>query len=186
MRKRLTMAMLILFGAAGFASAQTLPQTDSQPPAKTKKAAKVWTDDNIGSVRTAADDYMIEQQKEQEVQQAATEQEAVQKAAAAKADAAPTWPQPKTVDQADQMIAQKQHFLSSEQSMVQELQKEVNDPAVTGFERTRIEWRLKSHSVTVQDTKTDVSQLEADKKALEKKAATKKGADATGSDSAQN
>lgn len=171
MKKRLTFAAVILFGAAGLASAQTPSQNNSQQPPKKAKAAKVWTDDNIGSVRTAADDYEIQQQQEQEAQQqAAAKQAADQKAAAAP----PTWPKPKTIQEADQMIAQKQHFLTSEQGMVQELQKQLQDPTVTGFQRTRVEWRLKSHTVTSQQARDAVNQLEQDKKDLEKKTAADK------------
>lgn len=176
MKKRLLFSTVILIGLAlaGGAWGQAPSQADSQSPAKTKKAPKVWTDDNIGSVRTPADDYMVEQQNEKDAQQQAAAKQAADQKAAAAAATAPAWPQPKTVQEADQMLAQKQHFLSSEQGMVQELQKQLNDPTVNGFQRTRLEWRLKSHTVTMQDAKTNVQQLESEKEALEKKAAADK------------
>ncbi|HEV2206521.1 MAG TPA: hypothetical protein VGR36_08275 [Candidatus Acidoferrales bacterium] len=177
MRKRLIVTAVILFGAAGIAAAQAPSQNESQEPAKQAKPkpAKVWTDDNIGSVRSASDDYIIEQQKEKQAeQQTAAKQAADQKAAAADASAPPTWPKPKSIQEADQMISQKQQFLSSEQNTLKELQNQVNDPTVTGFERTRVEWRLKSHTVTAQQARDAVKQLEDDKKELEKKEAADK------------
>lgn len=175
MRKRLLFAAVILLGTAGLAAAQTPSQNESQQPAKKAKPAKVWTDDNIGSVRSASDDYIIEQQNEKQAeQQAAAKQATDQKAAAADASAPTTWPKPKSIQEADQMISQKQQFLSSEQDTLKQLQSQVNDPTVTGFERTRVEWRLKSHTVTAQQARDAVKQLEDDKKELEKKEAEKK------------
>lgn len=179
MRKRLTVAGVILLGAAGLASAQTPTQNNSQQPAKKAKVTKVWTDDNIGSVRSASDDYIIEQQNEKQAEQQADAKQAADAKAAA---APPTWPKPKSIQEADQMISQKQQFLSSEQDTLKQLQNQANDPTVTGFERTRVEWRLKSHTVTAQQARDAVKQLEDDKKELEKKeAADKSGGSTSGS-----
>ena len=189
MRKRLIIAAAIALGAAGFASAQAPSQNETQQAAKKAKpkAAKVWTDDNIGSVRSASDDYIIEQQNEKQAeQQAAAKKAADQKAAAADASAPVTWPKPKSIEEADQMISQKQQFLSSEQDTLKELQNQVNDPTVTGFERTRVEWRLKSHTVTAQQARDAVKQLEDDKKELEKKEAADKNGGSTSGSSGSN
>ena len=173
----LRISMMAALAAPLAASAQQAPQTPAQPsqaksaPAKTapvKPAAKkavVWTDDNIGSVRSSADSYRIAQAQEAEGQKAAPKQSASNQTAAADSTG------PKTIDQADSMIAAKSHDLAGEQEYVKTLQKQVNDPTVTGTERKRIEWRLQSHTATTQNLQSEIKQLEADKDALAKKQA---------------
>lgn len=163
-------AAVVLAGlgaAAMGAFAQAAPPEQKTAEQKTQKTKpKVWTDDNIDSVRSPADDYVV-QQHQKEAQQAAANQTASQTGTTA----APAGPQPKTVQQADSMIAEKQHLLASQKQYLQTLQKQLSDPETTGLERTRLEWRLKSYSATTQNTQADVTQLQAQKDALEKKAA---------------
>lgn len=157
------------------ASAQQVPQTPAQQsqsaPAKTapvKPAAKktvVWTDDNIGSVRSSADSYQIAQEQQAEAQKNSAKQGASNQTAAADSTG------PKTIDQADSMIAAKSHDLAGEQDYLKTLQKKVNDPTITGVEKKRLEWRLQSHTATTQTLQSEIKQLQADKDALAKKQA---------------
>lgn len=160
------------------ASAQQAPQTPpaQQPqansaatktapakPAPAKKAV-VWNDDNIGSVRSSADNYQIVQTQQAEAQKAADKQSASNQPAADSSGA-------KTAEQLDSMIASKSHDLAGEQDYVKNLQKQVADPTLTGTDRQRLEWRLKSHTVTEQTLQSDIKQLQTDKDALAKKQA---------------
>jgi hypothetical protein len=160
------------------ASAQQAPQTPpaQQPqansaatktapakPAPAKKAV-VWNDDNIGSIRSSADNYQIVQAQQEEAQKAADKQSASNQPAADSSGA-------KTAEQLDSMIASKSHDLAGEQDYVKNLQKQVADPTLTGTDRQRLEWRLKSHTVTEQTLQSDIKQLQADKDALAKKQA---------------
>jgi len=144
---------------ANSAAAKTTPAK----PAPAKKAV-VWNDDNIGSVRSSADTYQIAQAQQEEAQKAAAKQgDANQPPANSSA--------PKTAEQLDSMIASKSHDLAGEQDYLKNLQKQVSDPTVTGTDRQRLEWRLKSHTVTEQTLQSDIKQLQADKDALAKKQA---------------
>src|SRR5579875_2598894 len=141
----------------------------AQKPAPPKPF--VWTDDNIDNVRSAADDYQVEQAKEKAAEQAAAKQAAAQKAAAAaKNEQKNLWPVPKvtSVQQANQDIAQKSRDLTAEQDYVQQLQKRLANTDPSGTEKMRLEWRLKSHSMTVQHLQNQVKDLEKQKAALEK------------------
>lgn len=178
------MLLLLSFVLAGalLANGQQAPQAASpqsqqaQPAAAKPASAKpvpkrpiVWSNDNIDSVRSAADDYRVEQQQAKEAQKVAAQQaEATANNTQSKAGA----PQVTSVQQADSMIASKSHDLTGEQSYLQSLQKQVNDPTVTGLERKRLEWRLKSHTATSQALQSEIKQLETERDALAKKAAS--------------
>ena len=175
----LLLASFILLGGVLLANAQqpspsaaAQKQRAKSVPAKTapanvapvKPAAKVWTDDDLSSLRSAADDYQIQQAEEKKAQEAAAQQRVSQQTAAADAS------MPKTVQQADSMIAGKQRTLSSEQNYLQRLQKQLKDTSATGLEKERLEWRFKSHTATAQTLQSQVKQLQADRDALAKKA----------------
>lgn len=168
-----TLAALTLQLAASAQQApQTPPAQQSQAnsattktapakPAPAKKAV-VWNDDNIGSIRSSADNYQMAQAQQEEAQKAAAAKQGATNQPAANSSG-------KTAEQLDSMIASKSHELAGEQDYLKNLQKQVNDPTVTGTDRQRLEWRLKSHSVTEQTLQSDIKQLQADKDALAKK-----------------
>lgn len=148
-------------------SQSAAPQKQQAKPAPAKAAparppAKVWTDDDLTSLRSPADDYQMQQQEEKKAQAAAAQE-------SSKPVADPSMP--KTVQEADSMIADKSRYLTSEQDYLQRLQKQLKDTAPTGIEKERLEWRLKSHTVTTQTLQSQIKQLEADKAALAKKTA---------------
>jgi hypothetical protein len=176
-RAAVIFAALAAVGSGAFAQAPSQEQRTSEQRAQKAKKPRVWTDDNIDSVRSPSDDYLIQRQKES-VEQAAAKQSASQTAAAG-----PTGQKPTTVQQADGMIAQKQQLLASQHEYLGQLQKQVSDPTTTGLEKTRLEWRLKSYTATTQQTQADITQLQAQKDALEKKAAAQNGSANDGSGS---
>lgn len=160
------------------------PPNQSQAQAPAPKKAKVWTDDNIGSVRTPADDYQIQQQLQHEQQQQA-QQAAAQQAAAQTAQTA--GPAPKNVKQADSMIAAKKQALADQQQYLQRVQKDLNNPNNSDLDRTRLDWRMKSHTASEQQTQAQLKQLEEERAALAKKEAAEKGsASGSGNPSSPN
>lgn len=186
MEKRLIFAAIVLSTAAlagPSAFGQDATRTASQQNAQATKKPKVWTDDNIDSVRTPSDVYQAQEQKEKEAQQQAAA--AKQAAAASQSQAAPEslgqLPHPKTVHEADTIIAQKKQLLASQQDYLKQVQQQLNDPSVTGLDRTRLEWRLKSHTITAQNTQSQVTQLEAQREALAKKADNSSSGNSSGS-----
>lgn len=160
-------AAAVVSGATLTATAQ---QQTSQTAASQKqeakpapaKTAKVWSDDDLSSLRSPSDNYQIEQAKEKEAQKAAAQQAPTQ---AAVVDGS----KPKTVQQADGMIADKQRTFASEQEYLQQVKKQANDPSVSGLEKKRLEWRLESHTATAQHLASEIKQLQADRDALAKK-----------------
>lgn len=187
-------ALCAAFAVTGFSAyaqdaAQAAPNPPAQSSASAKPKVKVWTDDNIDSLRTPADDYQIQQRQEQQAQQAATQKAAAEAAADASATAGPA---PKSVTQADSMIAAKKQALSEQQGYLQRLQKDLNNPNNSAFDQMRLNWRMKSHTASAQQTQDQLKQLEDERAALAKKEAEEKAKNApsgstssTGDSSAQ-
>lgn len=153
------------------ASQTAAPQKQEAKPTPAK-TAKVWSDDDLSSLRSPADNYQIEQTKEKEAQKAAAQQASTQTAVA-------DGSKPKTVQQADGMIADKQRTFASEQEYLQQVKQQANDPSVSGLEKKRLEWRLESHTATAQHLASEIKQLQADRDALAKKPAASSSAPAT-------
>lgn len=168
-------AAVAFTGTAAFAqdAVQTAPNPAAQSSPAQKPKVKVWTDDNIDSVRTPADDYQIQQEQQREAQQAVAQENA--KTAAVEA-AAKAGPAPKTVKQADSMIAAKKQTLADQQQYLQRVQKDLNNPNNSAFDQMRLNWRLKSHTATAQQTQAQLKQLEDERAALAKQEAAEKAA----------
>jgi short subunit dehydrogenase-like uncharacterized protein len=169
MKKRSILAIALFAGLAitgTIAPAQDAAQSASgaQPQTQSAKKPKVWTDDNIASIRTPADNFEIQQEQEEEAQRAQAAKAAAQAAEAA-------GPAPKTVQQADSMIAAKKQQLVDQQQYLQRLQKDVNNPNNSSLDQLRLNWRMKSHTASEQQTQAQLKQLEDQKAALAKAAA---------------
>src|SRR6185437_3151248 len=170
---RVIVTAAVVSGASLTATAQqqtsqtSAPQKQEAKPTPAK-AAKVWSDDDLSSLRSPSDNYQMEQAKEKAAAQQAPTQTAVVDAS-----------KPKTVQQADGMIADKQRTFASEQSYLQQVQRQANDPSVSGLEKKRLEWRLESHTATAQHLASEIKELQADRDALAKKAAAGSNAPAT-------
>jgi hypothetical protein len=154
------------------------PQAQSQAPQKTK----VWTNDNIDSLRTPADDYEIQEAQKRQAQQAAAAKAAAESKAQA---AAALGPAPKSVKQADSMIASKKRDLAEQQQYLQRVRKDASNPNNSSLDQLRLNWRLKSHTISAEQTAAQLKQLEKDKAALAKKEANASTNSGNGSDSAQ-
>lgn len=158
---------LVLAGSS--ARAQNAKPIAPAQETSTAKTPRVWTNDNIASVRTASDDYQIQQAREKEAQEAAAKKAAAQAARA-------VGPKPKSIKQADSMIAQKKRHLANQQAYLQRLQKDMNNPGNSSVEQMRLNWRLKSHTASEKRTQADLAKLEAEKTSLAKKEAAEKAA----------
>jgi hypothetical protein len=167
--------LLVLAAILGTASPLTVPRAcaQSQPQDKpqnqrdTTKKPKVWTDDNLSSLRSPADVYQDEQQKQKEAQDTAKEP-----GSAPPASTEPRTQSPKTVQDADAMIAKEQSDLAAAQDYVQQLKSQVNDPTLNDKEKERLQWRLKSRSLTADQLQSDLAELQKEKETLAKKAAS--------------
>ncbi|HEV2289177.1 MAG TPA: hypothetical protein VGR81_09520 [Candidatus Acidoferrales bacterium] len=152
--------------------AQPALQSVASPDQKTKpaaaKPAKVWTDDDITSLRTPEDVYREEQAQ---AAQAATAAKPSQSAAAKKPQvgAAPALSSPKTVADADKMIAWEQRDIDSQQQYVNKLQDELSKAPAS--QQDQLQNLLQQRIQILNDTRKEMEGLAAQKQQLEKKAA---------------
>ena len=171
--------VLMLCPAAVFAqqSSQSSPaQAKPQPAANTDqkakpaaaKSAKVWTDDDISSLRTPEDIYLDQQARAAQDAAAANPS---QPAPAAKKQigAPPVLSNPKTVDDADKMIAWEQRDVDSQQQYVDKLKQELdNAPA---DQKDQLQNLLQQRIQILNATRKEMQGIEAQKQQLEKKPA---------------
>lgn len=175
--QKISIVAIAAFAAVTLAGTSALAQdaapAASQPQAQTQaaKKPKVWTDDNIGAVRTPADDYQQQEQQQQQAQQAAAAKAEAEAAAQTRAVAGPA---PKTVQQADSMITAKKSELADQQKYLQSVQKDASNPNNSDIDNMRLDWRLKSHTASEQQTQAQLKQLEDERAALAKKEAAEK------------
>lgn len=162
-------AAIALAGPSAFAqdqdASQPAPATAAQ--AKSAKKPKVWTDDNIDSVRKPSDLY-----EEQEAQKAAADQAAKEKAdALAKLPSPPAgFIKPTTAEQVKQLLTKAQSDLKDQQDYVQQTQKELataTDPS----DKERLQWRIKSRTEIISRMQDNIAALEKDRATLEKTSA---------------
>ena len=165
--------------ASQSSTGQTTQQAAQKPEQKAKpapaKTAKVWTEDDISSVRTPADDYMdVERAQTQAAAGAAADAAAKQKQTAATnapQKGAPTaLSNPKTTDDADKMIAWEQRDIDSQQEYLQKLQNQL--ATAPDDQKAHIQAWIDQEIKTIADTKKEQAGLAAQKKDLEKKAAS--------------
>lgn len=160
------------------ASQQPATSADKKAkPAATTKAPKVWTEDDIASIRTPADDYMDEQRAQEQAAAEAAAETAKQKQTAAKAPKAPAPPllsNPKSAEDADKMIAWEQRDIDSQQKYLDQLRKQIETapPDQQAHLQSWIDHEVK----TIADTKKEQAGLETQKADMEKKAAAAKAA----------
>jgi hypothetical protein len=102
--------------------AQQSPQTSSPPP-EAPKQKKVWTNEDVVSLRSPADIY----QAEKEAREAAAAGAAAREAGEAKLpkEAKPTIKLPATPEETQQLIDAKEHLISDEQIELDRLNKEL-------------------------------------------------------------
>lgn len=141
--------------------AQTAPKEQSQTP----KKPKVWTDDNISSVRSSSDLYQDEQEREKATQQASAPQQSATAAKSADSDAWPI-PQAKTAKEADDLIATDKKNLQEQQEYIEQTEKEL--ATAPDSYKKRLQWRLQSRGDMVSRLQRDISALEKQKDALAK------------------
>ena len=164
-------------GSSAQASQQTTTSADKKAKPAAAKAPRVWTEDDIASVRTPADDYMdVQRTQEQEAAEAAAEA-AKQKHTAANAPKAPAPPllsNPKSAEDADKMIAWEQRDIDSQQKYLDQLQRQIE--SAPPDQQAHLQSWIDQEVKTIADTKKEQAGLEAQKADLEKKAAAAKAA----------
>ena len=152
---------------------ETSGKTASHPP---KKVHKVWTDDDMASVKTAADRY-------QDQKQALADQQAAANAAAPaqakqqktttpdkKVGGPAALSNAKSAEDADRMIAWEQRDIDAQAEFVDKVSAELSQ-ASTQEERERLQKRLAERQQILEQVKQEHAALVAQKKELLKRAA---------------
>jgi hypothetical protein len=147
----------------------TCGQNAGQPApaqqAHADKNGKIWTDDNIDSVRSAEDVYLIQVELMKEKLEA-------EKAAAAKLSSlqvCSAGPIVKSVQQADEMIAQDNQDLKAQQDYIKQTEDQLSS-APDDASKTRLEWRIQSRSATAARIQDEIASLKKQRDTLAKNA----------------
>jgi hypothetical protein len=142
------------------------PTTKRQKPASKSHAHKVWTNDDISSVRSRTDIH-VDATYTQAAGTAASQQPA-----AAKPEQhvlAPLLSNPKTVDDADKMIAWEKRDVDSQTEYVELLKKQIDEAPQE--DKERLKKLLQERIQILADTRSEMEKLVEQKKELQKKPA---------------
>jgi hypothetical protein len=179
MNTRLNIAIVVF--AAGFAAAPGLASAQdsapsSQPAASEKseskpgpqKVHKVWTNDDLGSVRSPADTYTAEKEARAYITPPAA------KPASSDDKPAPATPHsggppalsnPKSVTEADSMIAWEGRDIEAQQGTIAQLQKQLD--AAPPEQREALQKSLQQRTQVLAETQKELEALQAKKEALQ-------------------
>ena len=149
------------------------PQKREAKPAPAK-SAKVWTDDDVSSLRSPADAYVAEKSAESAAAADAAKQAAAAKQVAAKPaqphdTAPPALSNPKTTEDADKMIAWEDRDIAAQQQFAQELQKQLD--AAPPDQQEHLQKALQERMQIIASTQRERDGIAAQKEKLEKKPA---------------
>jgi len=163
------LASAAALGLSAPAFAQSNPHKKTAPAKQAKPAPKphkVWTDDEIGSLRSPANSYM-----DANYNQAAGTPDSEQPAAAKPRPhaAAPALSNPKTVDDADKMIAWEKRDVDAQTEYVERLKKQIEEAPQE--DKERLKKVLRERIQILADTRGEMETLVGQKKELQKKAA---------------
>lgn len=179
-------AGLMLALCTGSAWAQQASQSSPAPAAQQKaspdqkakpaaaKSAKVWTEDDIASVRTPADDYMDQARAQaSEAAAAAKQPQKVAVKPAQQAGAPPALSNPKNAEDADKMIAWEQKDVNAQQQFIDQLKQQLD--AAPADQRERLQKQLQDHIDNLAVTQKELQAVQTQKDALQKKSAPNSG-----------
>lgn len=149
-------------------SQNAAPQPEQTPAAKTHK---VWTSDDLGTLRSPADVYLEEKQKRADEEAAAAKQSVDSKQPAnpntKKKDNPPRLSNPKTAQSAEEMIAWEDRDIQAQTEYVAQVRQQLAEAPPE--DRARLEKVIQERVQIIADTKQERDGLVAQKHALEKK-----------------
>ncbi len=164
---RAMVAFAAVLGLSLAAYAQAEPQKTAQPAQKKPpaKVRKVWTNEDVTSPHSAADVYLVKKDAQDEA--------ASKQAAASQPAKPPSHPallsNPKTVEDADKMIAWEQRDIDAQQEFVERLRKQLEEAPPS--DKERLQKLIEERAQILADTRKEQEGLKAQRKALEKKPA---------------
>ena len=149
------------------AAASEKPESKAAP----QKVHKVWTNDDISSVRSPSDNYS-EEQKALAARSAAAAKPASTNDKTAPASlpqhgGPPALTNPKTVNEADSMIAWENRDIEAQQGTIAQLQKEIDQAPPE--HRGALQKSLQERTQLLADTQKELQALQAKKETLQQK-----------------
>lgn len=174
---RIIFTAAVISGASLTATAQQ-PAAQTAAPQKQKakptpaKSAKVWTSDDLTSLRSSADIYTEEKAAQAAQAAAAAKQAATAKQPGPKPTplgAPPALSNPKTPEDADKMIAWENRDIAAQQQFVEDLKKQVDQAPPD--QKERLQNLLQQHIENLANTRKEAEGLAIRKQKLEKKPA---------------
>jgi len=167
----------VLLAASGGSSLAQDSQTAKSSQAAGKdtsssKKHKVWTDDEVSTLRTPEDNYVEQKQAAEAVAAAAAAAAAQQAKVKPKSEkhvgAAPALSNPKSSEDADRMIAWENRDVDAQQELIDKLRTQLEQASPE--DRDREEKNLAKQTGILEQIKKERDALVAQKKELEKKA----------------
>ena len=177
MNNSLFLGTILATAAALGLSAPAFAQSNSQkktPPAKQTKPApkahKVWTDDEVGSLRSPADAYAeaSERQNAQaaDAQQPGTANQTSTSREAQKGVPPPTLTNPKSLEEADKMIAWENRDIAAQEEFLDKLKQEINEAPAD--QKERLTKLLAQRTQVLASTRNELKNLQTKKRELAK------------------
>jgi hypothetical protein len=161
------------FTAISYAQDTTKQTVQGAPQKSAAKPRKVWTDDDLGSLRRTSVITTAAAQTETVQNDAAKAQPAASNGAVTAKprvkDHPPLLSDPKTVEDADRMIDWEKRDIDSQQEYVDRLQSQLETAAPD--QREHLQQLIAERQQIVADTRREQQELVAQRKALQKKGA---------------
>jgi hypothetical protein len=169
-------AILASAAALGL-SAPAFAQSDSQkktPPAKQAKPApkphKVWTDDEVGSLRSPADAYAEAKEKQAAAADPpATANQTSTSKQAQHGGPPPTLTNPKSLEDANKMIAWENRDIGAQEEFLEKLKQQIDEAPAD--QKERLAKLLQERTQILASTRKELQNLQMKKQELEKPAA---------------
>ena len=172
-------AILATAAALGF-SAPAFAQSDSQkktPPAKQAKPApkahKVWTDEEVGSLRSPADAYAeaSERQNTQagDTQQPGTANQTSGSKPQGNGGPPPVLTNPKSLEDADKMIAWENRDIAAQEEFLDKLKQQIAEAPAD--QKERLTKLLAQRTQVLANTRNELKNLQTKKRELAKPSA---------------
>lgn len=173
---RFVTASMFVIATAALAQAQNASQTtNTAQPAKQKQASKshkVWTEDNISTVRTQSDKVIDSNDRQQQaaIEAAAAAQDAAQKQAAGDPAAKPVKKAPlsqaKSAEDAEAKIEWEKRDIQGQEEYISSLEERLS--SATPEEKAHLQQLIVLHKQYIADTQKEMQGLVEQKKNFQK------------------
>jgi len=161
------LAAALGLAAPAFAQSHSQKKTPAKRSKPGPKPHKVWTNDEVGSLRSPADVYADTKYRQADETAASRQQPAGVKPA--QHVGSPALSNPKTLDDADRMIAWEKRDVDAQTEYVERVKKQIEEAPAE--DKERLKKVLRERLQILADTRGEMETLVQQKKELQKKTA---------------